>query len=309
MITLKEFQEAENKIEALKSGIPIADYLASLGQHPIRQRGDGQLFYPTFYREVSENKRHKLSFSVSQKLNRWADLGTGDKGSIVDLVMLLDSCNIGEAIKTLIRFIGGDTTQYIPQIPTMAETKGIVLLSNVKFLYHTALLDYMAKRGISQEVAQRYCKLVYFKFDPSQKDMFAVGFENVSGGYALRNGSECGKLCIPPNDVSIIPHPYKTSLMVFEGFTSFLSFVQIYGNPVMSVMVLNSVNNRNREHAIKAFSDASKVYLFLDNDIAGETATNEIMARYNGKCVDMRHTFAPYNDFNDYLLGNGNKKV
>ena len=61
--------------------------------------------------------------------------------------------------------------------------------------------------------------------------------------------------------------------------------------------------------AIKAFLDASKVYLFLDNDNAGETATSEIMARYNGKCVDMRHTFAPYNDFNDYLLGNGNKKV
>lgn len=290
-------------IEELKA-IPIAEYLASLGQHPQRQRADGQLYYRAFYRTQSDPKHYNLA--VSQRLNRWHDFATDEKGSIIDLVMVIKRCGLHEAITTLSSYNGNTVAHCTPIFPPV-DKMGDVYVSKVTHLYHTVLLDYLESRGISNAIAQKYCKLVYFTFDPMEKrkSLFAIGFENVSGGYSLRNGSPKGKICVPPNDISLIPHATNRDLMVFEGFISFLSHVQMYSTPTASVMVLNSVSNRNKESAVKAFSEASRVFLYLDNDNAGETATMEIKARYGAKCVDMRHTFKPHNDFNDYLMAYG----
>ena len=104
-------------------------------------------------------------------------------------------------------------------------------------------------------------------------------------------------------DISLISIPGSTALMVFEGFIDFLSYVEMYGTPKVSVLVLNSVANIKRAYTY--FEAVERVYLLLDNDVKGREVTANITAIYGEKVVDKSAHFAPYKDFNEYLKKGG----
>ena len=54
-----------------------------------------------------------------------------------------------------------------------------------KPLSHPALRQYLRERGISADVASRFCCQVEYRYNGKQ--FFAVGFKNNSGGYEIRN--------------------------------------------------------------------------------------------------------------------------
>ena len=52
-------------------------------------------------------------------------------------------------------------------------------------LNHYALLSYLRSRGISEEVGRTYCKEIHYEL--RKRHYFAIAFENVKGGYEVRN--------------------------------------------------------------------------------------------------------------------------
>ena len=79
-----------NNIENLKA-LPIADYLHHIGIN-VPQRGN---ICATWRGDSNP------SVSINTTKNVWYDHGTGEGGSVLDLVMKIEGCSFSEACKRL----------------------------------------------------------------------------------------------------------------------------------------------------------------------------------------------------------------
>lgn len=68
-------------------------------------------------------------------------------------------------------------------------------------------------------IADKYCNEVLFTINEKPAQLRAIGFENNSGGFELRNAYFKG--CNSPKDASYIHHPRAEKVTVFEGFLTF----------------------------------------------------------------------------------------
>ena len=173
-------------------------------------------------------------------------------------------------------------------------------ISDIKTPY---LWDYIAERKISPLVAQKYLVELdicfpYGKYP--QRISKVVGFKSDSGGYEMRN--KVLKICNSPKDVTTIQGNSDKAVMIFEGFFSFLSCCE--KNEGQSIpfktIILNSLSFLPQ--VLSFIGKDAFVYSYLDNDIAGDKATQLISENIND-FVDMRCTYQDYNDLNDMLCG------
>jgi hypothetical protein len=156
---------------------------------------------------------------------------------------------------------------------------------------------YVNKRSISQPLAKAYCKEVRFAIAGKSYD--AIGFANRSGGYELRN--DWFKGSSSPKDITILKnHNGTRAVCAIEGFMDFLSLLELkqLRRPETDVIILNSVALIGRSiEILKSYED---VFLFLNNDKAGQTAAEKLrQAGING--IDASEFYKGYNDVNEYL--------
>ncbi|MCD8032494.1 MAG: toprim domain-containing protein [Bacteroides sp.] len=275
-------------IEQAKS-IVLVDYLYSLGIQPIKQQGIN-LWYNSPFREEKEP-----SFKVNASRNEWYDFGIGKGGNIIALAAELYSTN---NVPDLLNHIAGQSSFVRPvsfSVPQQKESSGIEIVK-IQSLANPALFDYLNERHIRKDIAQRHCHEVYYT--ANQKNYFAVGFKNDSGGYEVRN--KYFKGCTS-KDISIHPGD-KSSCLVFEGFMDYLSYLTLKNIPSaqQSVILLNSVSNVGE--ALDLIKSYPQVYTFLDNDEAGRKATEQIKSAC--RSVDNQSPkYSQYKDMNDLLCG------
>lgn len=74
---------------------PIREYLAARGIRPAKDRG----YYGLYHSPLREERAP--SFKVDYMQNLWYDFGLGTGGSIIDLIMRLERCDAGEAMRRL----------------------------------------------------------------------------------------------------------------------------------------------------------------------------------------------------------------
>ena len=132
-----------------------------------------------------------------------------------------------------------------------------------------------------------------------EKKLYAIGFENFSGGWELRNSFYKGSLL--KKDISLINLNNQTenkNVAVFEGFTDALSFVEMKPFFNGDLLVMNSVSllNKTKDH----LKNYSEIHLFLDNDKAGEICKNEILKSFP-EAKNHTEIYALHKDLNDYL--------
>jgi DNA primase len=75
--------------------INIKQYLNKKGINPKRDFQYYGMYCSPFREDVN------ASFKVDYRLNIWYDFGTGDGGSIIDLVMKMENCSFHEAANKL----------------------------------------------------------------------------------------------------------------------------------------------------------------------------------------------------------------
>lgn len=164
----------------------------------------------------------------------------------------------------------------------------------MRLLENSALLDYLAERGIDLDTARVHCLEVDYRV--ADKSYFAVGFRNDTGGWELRNRYFKGCTSKAPTTRR---GDYPTCL-VFEGFMDYLSFLTLKHNPtpLHDIAVLNSVTNLAK--TVPFIASHERVYTYLDNDEAGRKATAELKAACRNLSDQSIH-YRQYNDLNDYL--------
>jgi hypothetical protein len=273
---------------------PIKNYLAGMGIYPTKDKG----YYGMYHSPFREDK--DASLKVDYNKNLWIDFGSNEGGTLIDLVMRIENCSNGEAMRLLEQKLSGaDSFSFQGNNIFNSEKEGesAIRIKNVTTLNTPALLNFLNKRSINAELAQRYCKEVHYSVN--DKPYYAVGFQNNSGGWVLR--SEYFKGCTSMDAKTFFnAENDKETCLLFEGFTDFLSYLTLKGEkmPKQNAIVLNSVVNLPK---IKdELSVCRTIHAFLDNDEGGRKAIQELRKSYKD-VRDMSVHYVKHKDLNDYL--------
>ena len=212
-IKIMTYKEANN--------ISIKDYLNSLGIQPAKEKGS----YGMYRSPLRED--NTPSFKVDYNANLWCDYGTGEGGTLIDLVMKQHQCN---AYGAICRLEQGDTASFsfhgkeLPERDTKRQAASPIEIRRIQPLQNPALIRYLQERGISPGTASPYVQEMYYRI--GGKPYFALAFRNDSGGYELRNPRFKGSTSKDITHIRQKGEPRDTCF-VFEGFMDFLSFLTI----------------------------------------------------------------------------------
>ena len=270
--------------------ISIKDFLANQGILPTKEMNG----YGMYLSPLRDEKT--ASFKVDYDKNLWYDFGTGEGGSIIDLVMKLENCSIGDAIAKL-----KDNSSFsfhsreLPKRP-QANVQPTIQITSIKPLQNIYLVGYLQyKRSINLDIAKEYCQEVHYTING--KPYFAIGFKSDAGGWELRN--EYFKGSTSPKGVTTIQSGSPTCLL-FEGFIDMLSYLTLkkVGKPPVDIVVLNSVNNLNK--ATDFLGSHEKIDSFLDNDEAGNR-TLALVKKLGIEVNDYSSFYRNNKDLNEYL--------
>jgi hypothetical protein len=272
---------------------PIEKALAKLGHFPIRTNDKEAWFLSPFRSET------QASFMVSKRLNRWYDHGEGIGGNVIDLVCKMSQGTVKEAL----RIIGDDNSSFLfQQQPCFeVEQQDKIFVKEVKELTHYALRGYLNSRYILFITAKKFIREVHYSF--KNKNYFAIGFKNDSGGWELRN--KYYKNCSSPKDITHIKKGNK-KLIVTEGVFDLLSLLSC--NEILEedcdFLVLNSTAFVSK--ATKIIQDYLTINLYLDNDSNGKRTTQKLI-KHSNNCLDKSSLYQGFKDMNEWLIGNARK--
>lgn len=301
--------------------IPISEFLESSGIKPLKQAKSGQeLWYSSPIRNGDSNP----SFKVDTAKNLWFDFGLSRGGNIIDLVCELTHSTVKEALAILDRsgaYRGMSCTDH--HFPTPLPRKSAVQTSlldekkkaageiekvsfeivSVSDVQDARLIDYLRSRKIDVNIAKSYLKEIRYKRIDGLKSYYALGFPS-GKSFEIRSRNFKGSVGIR-KEISALNLENNKSLSIFEGFMNFLAFLSHQGITDFqnSVIILNSVNLKGRALEIISGYEFSKIYLFLDNDEAGETAKQFFIDNIpNTPIIDKSDLYAGFNDFNQMTM-------
>lgn len=255
----------------LLHSISIIEIMAHYGKRLDHTRSG--LYYSPFRDERTP------SFHIDESKNTWYDYGTSEGGSLFDFVCKLAGITRGEVYDWLAAFRNMvPESEYkaviTPLLQRKPQASRIVIDSASHKFTRRKLIEYAQSRAVSKDVLEKYCEEVMYHVDSApDRQFFAIGFKNNSGGYVLR--SSISKRCSSSDITTLGPDGMMTQsassdkVIVFEGFMDFLSWITDVNQqtPEYDCCILNSVSNVAK--ALPWIMEHSSIAAFMDNDEAG----------------------------------------
>ena len=288
-----------NKITESVSVLDYFQYLEKQGKVQFDRKSGHDYYFRT-----DENK-----FSVNE--NGYYDFKTGQGGKIIKAVMNFENKSWRETMDFLKDFsnvyISEDFAEQKRLKDTQANEKSNISVTKITPPNNDKLIEYFNNRGIDKDILEKYTKQIHYKVE--DKSYFGLGIENQSNGYEIRNPLMKSKL--GKNDIAIVNRENGKNVVVFEGMTDMLSFLQLQKlnnrENKSTLVVLNSVVNVDK--FIEEFKDyKGKITLLLDGDKAGTDASTTILSSMpNHNIEDLRWKYSigitgtGIKDLNDYL--------
>jgi len=255
------------------------------------------------------------SFKIDTKKCYWKDWGTGKGGDVIKLACEYNQMTVSEALKWLKRFEGVTLPENKTTPPAAKKTAGnhkaepVNGLLKEKNITNGTLCQYIGKRGLPVDLVRDYCREVSFKNGESGKVAYGIGMENNAGGWEVRGAIGGFKAVVGNKAITTICRAKKQveTVHVFEGYMDFLTKENKWpsGENEASI-ILNSASliaegiQEIKTH--EQLKEAKNVRLWLDNDNAGDKATQELADQLHQvyEVGDMRRIYADYKDFNEY---------
>ncbi|MBI1782167.1 MAG: toprim domain-containing protein [Sphingobacteriales bacterium] len=285
--------KAEQNISSFKEAkqIDLVEYLSTLGFEPAKIRNNDYWYLSPLRDEKTP------SFKVDRKINYWYDHGLGKGGNIIDFGMLYFNCTGTEFIKKLNSNFSLHQPIKAFSAKETAETKIIVLGDFM--LSSTHLTNYLTKRKIPFDIADKYCREV--RYQMSDKVYYGIGFKTDSGSFEIRNPFL--KSASSPKSITTFKNG-SNEVSVFEGFFDFLSYKFLEEKnslPNTDYIVLNSLSFFEKSRVI--MENYKQVKLYLDNDKAGQNCSRLALSLSN-KYKDESSFYQNHKDLNDWLVNN-----
>jgi DNA primase len=283
--------------------IDLVNYLETVGHEPSQIKNQDYWYLSPLRNEKTP------SFKVNQKLNLWYDHGLGKGGNVVDFGIEYFRCTVSEFLQLL----NGSSTFSEASLSLKNENRQSsnqrianekkdnlrdkIVIVDVHTLENKFLMAYLHNRSISQEIARQHCKEVDFWLN--NRKHTAIGFQNISGGYELRNENFKGSSS--PKDITFINAQAK-SVVVFEGFFDYLSYKMMNQKSVKlqaNFLILNSLSFFNK--SLQLMEKHERVDLYLDRDTGGIKFTSEALQRDSAKYTDQSFLYEQKKDLNEWL--------
>jgi len=291
------------------NSIGLEEVLHALGHLPIRQDAKEAWYLNPFGTES------QASFKVDRSRNLWYLFSEGIGGTNTDFMQKY----LNMTVKGVLEWASAQSFSSFPQQPEqIRKIPTEYRIDKVQELSHPNLLRYLQERELSAKIYP-YVKEVWFTI--KNKSYYAIGFENRSGGWELRNPYYKGALLnkdisilhidpavqnadyqkIHPDRVPSGPHDGRLDkkIVVVEGFMDALSFIELKEDYQGDLLVLNSTSLIQK--AFNSLEGYSDIYLLLDNDKAGRISTTKILNAYP-YAEDFSHIYADHKDLNQYLI-------
>ncbi|TEB42700.1 DNA primase [Flavobacterium circumlabens] len=283
--------------------IDLVNYLETLGHEPSKIKNQDHWYLSPFRNENTP------SFKVNQKLNLWYDHGLGKGGNVVDFGIEYFRCTVSEFLQLLngssissgISLSSKNENRQSSNQRIVNDKKANVhdkiVIVDVRTLENKFLMAYLNSRSISHEIARQHCKEVDFCLN--NRKYTAIGFQNISGGYELRN--EYFKGSSSPKDITFIDRQAK-SVAVFEGFFDYLSYKMMNQKSVnlqTNFLILNSLSFFKK--SLELMEKHETVDLYLDRDTGGIKCTCEALQRDSAKYIDQSLLYEKKKDLNEWL--------
>jgi DNA primase len=238
------------------------------------------------------------------KHNTFYDFGAGIGGDVIRLVCELYKVSFVEAVQMLLDKQNFFFVSPNPTNENAPRTEKILpKIESIKPLQSKFFKNYLDNRKINFEIAKQYLQEVYYKVSPAEtKCYFGIGMKNTLDGYEIKNVQTNKYYCLGQKAPTIIDKGQPKFWSVFEGMFDFLACLTYYQKPIQSnVMILHSASLARK--GLELLKEASKVYLFLDNDPAGDEATEIFTTHFGRACKACRNIYSPHKDFNEFLIG------
>ncbi|WMC07153.1 toprim domain-containing protein [Elizabethkingia anophelis] len=316
------------------NSIDLEEILVQLGHFPTKQNEKESWYINPFSFET------KASFKLNKSHNCWYLFSEGIGGNNIDFVKKYYGYSVKEVLvwasAQLFSSFPYQTNNdhHLPEnklpmlnptrkvesglLPQSYYTKSNYKIQKILNLENKNLKKYLKERGLSAKVYP-YIREVHFSMN--NKQLYALGLENLSGGLELRNSFYKG--CVFKKDISFLSignvdeginsetdshreyvqrnnnkNNYR-NVSVFEGMMDMFSFIELQKSYVGDLLVLNSVAllGKAKEY-LKSYSNIS---LFLDNDSAGLKSKTELQTSFPD-AIDYGHLYSGHKDLNDFLI-------
>jgi 5S rRNA maturation endonuclease (ribonuclease M5) len=278
------------------NSISLEEVLLSLGHLPTKQN-EKEAWYLNPFANESE-----ASFKLDKRINAWYLHSEGVGGNNTDFMKKYLKTSVNEVLD----WAQKQNFSSFHQQQQIKKSEPNYRIDEILNLQNPNLKQYLQGRGLSPKVYD-YIKEV--RFTIGSKKLYAIGFENLSGGFELRNAFYKGSLL--KKDVSLIDlrinGQSKSNIQdrdvkgvaVFEGFIDALSFIEMQKIFKVDILVMNSIAllNKSIEH-MKNYSD---INLFLDNDNAGIKCKSEII-KFFPEAKDHSGIYSNHKDLNEFLI-------
>lgn len=266
----------------------LIEILSKLNHFPSKMNENEAWFLNPFREEIVP------SFKVNLKMNKWFLFSESTGGSNVDFLTRYFQKDIpfvldwAKTIENSFSFRQQKNENLISE-----KNYEITKISEVK---NYSLKKLLEKRKVISQIDK--LKEIHFKFHNNPKEYFGIGFKNNSGGFEFSN--KYVKKCLLKKDISSIFNGNK-NLNLFEGFWDYLSFLsmeELHKNKETDFIILNSTSNLDKIPSLKNYS---KIFLWLDNDLAGRTCTKTLIEE-NENIFDCSKIYSEKNckDLNEF---------
>lgn len=282
----------ENRLLQAKS-IDLCNFLSEHGHLPVRENS-----HTAYYRSPFRSEANP-SFSVNKIRNKWTDWGPRKHGDVIDMAEWIYGCTTAQAIDSL---LGGDGIPvYHKEVDVDKRKKNIEITDSKENIEEQYLIDYLETvRHIPLEVANRYCQEVLFRFATSMAVRhFGIGIKNDLGGYVIRNHWFKGTTA--PSGITTVKFADSLECNLFEGFSDYLSYVTLHGEPKELTIILNSIVFIPMLVDYLRGFDATN--LFIDSDDAADDQIEYLIAN-EINIKDRRDQYDGFKDYNSYLQAN-----
>lgn len=299
---LKTKYIANDKVNEIINQSNLIDYflyLADKGFINFEKKSGKEFLF------TNENQTQKIS--VSEK--GWHDLKSGEGGQIIKAIQKYQKLDWLEAVNWLNEFNTGLSTDFTKiREKTALERQnledGKFQITQVAKPSTGKLINYFRERGISSQTLREYTKQIHYQV--GQNHYYGIGYQNVKGGYEIRN--PFAKTKFGTSDVTELGNPQAKKMAVCEGMTDTLSMIEILkakGRDLndYKFVCLNSVTNVSK--FIERYqNESSQMFFCLDGDSAGNEATKKLLEQFP-QAQDVRDSFGiheqGYKDLNEHL--------
>lgn len=278
------------------NSISLEEVLLSLGHLPTKQNEKEAWYLNPFASEF------QASFKLDKRLNAWYLHSEGIGGNNTDFMKKYLKTSVNEVLD----WAKKQNFSSFHQQAQVRKSEPNYRINEILDLQNPNLKQYLQGRGLSSKTYE-YIKEV--RFTIGEKKLYAIGFENLSEGFELRNSFYKGSLL--KKDISIINLNSSVqdrsnvqdenikSVAVFEGFMDALSFVEMQKSFSGDILVMNSIALLKK--SIEHLNKYSDINLFLDNDNAG-IKCKSLIIKFFPEAKDHSDIYSNHKDLNEFLM-------